>query len=53
MKKSDWFVYLALGSIPVAYVIGEATGYLFFAMLYILPVWAWLLTGGDENHKSG
>ena len=53
MKRRDWFVYLAIGSIPVAYFIGEATGYLFFAMLFILPTWVWLLTSEDDNGKSG
>lgn len=34
---------LALVVLIAIYFVGEATGYLFFAMLIILPGWVWLL----------
>jgi hypothetical protein len=43
MKRSDLFFYLVAGALALVYFIGEATGYLFFAMLIILPVWVGLL----------
>lgn len=43
MKKSKWLLYSTAAFLILVYVIGEATGYLFFAMLIILPVGIWLL----------
>jgi hypothetical protein len=49
MKRSDLFFYLLAGAVAIVYFIGEATGYLFFAMLIILPVWVWLIAGPSDN----
>jgi len=49
MKNHDWFFYVVVGGLVLVYFIGEVSGYLFFAMLIILPVWVWLLTGSTKN----
>jgi predicted membrane-bound dolichyl-phosphate-mannose-protein mannosyltransferase len=49
MKNSKWSIYAILGSLVLVYIIGEATGYLFFAMVIILPVWVWLWTEPDKS----
>ena len=43
MKNSNWNTYLVLGFLVLVYIIGDLTGLLFFAMIIILLVWAWLL----------
>jgi hypothetical protein len=49
MKNSYLTFYIVVAMIALAYVVGEATGLLFFSMLIMLPVWAWFLTSPDEN----
>lgn len=44
MKNKPWFFCTVVGIMAIVYFIGEATGFLFVAMLIILPLWVWLLT---------
>jgi hypothetical protein len=49
MKNSNWIFYAVVAGLFLVYVVGEATGLLFVAMLIILPVWVWLLTEPDKG----
>ena len=50
MKNSNSIFYAVVAGLFLIYVVGEATGLLFVAMLIILPVWVWLLGLLDENN---
>jgi hypothetical protein len=43
---------LVLVFLIATYFIGEATGYLFIAMLIILSLWVWLLGLLDGNNQN-
>lgn len=43
MNKDHLLFYAVSGGLVIIYFIGEATGYLFFAFLIIVPTWVWLL----------
>jgi len=52
MSNSPWVPLVVFVILIAAYFIGEATGYLFFALLIILPGWVWLLGLLDGNNQN-
>ena len=49
MKNSNSIFYAVVAGLFLIYVVGEATGLLFVAMLIILPGWVWLLNKFSGN----